>query len=244
MKRHRLVVALVIWCVVAATASAGDLIPRSFAFNDGDLVWISADDAITASGSLREDVSWLSRLQRDIRQWREKQTSNQTITSDSFPGCDIAFGGSLVDGPDEFSIRTEAQLREVIQTREVVSGKVIAISSGIHNGMPYSILAIARDASGTASTVYLMYPRAKFIFDGVTICNEDPAVGPLPEMGDTILFIASYPIDRSGTLFSTPWVTHQGRGGIAKSSRLLIQYGSVEEFAARLRSVKHSAEQR
>lgn len=244
MRAYRLVVALVI-CCVAGVAVAGDIIPRSFAFADGTPLWISADDAITASGGLREDVSWLSRLHRDVLQWRERQTTNRAIASDSVPGCDIAFGGSLVDGPDEFTIETEALLREVIQSRQVASGKVTAIASGIHNGMPYSILAIATDTSSeTASRVYLMYPRAKFVFQGVTICNEDPFVGPLPEIGDSILFIASFPIDGTGTLFSTPWVVHQGRRGVVKSSRLPIQRGPVEEFAARLRSAKQSAQQR
>jgi hypothetical protein len=218
-------------------ASADNTIPRYFEFKyGGDLLWIAASEAITSSGTLRPDVPRPAHLQNHLA---EQASRRPVVSDDAQPTekCDVSYGRIFVDGPDEGAITSVATLNETIATRSVISGTVTASELGLHYGIPHTILQIDPEPDAdSVDRVYLMFPRGRLRFEGVTFCNEDPTVAGLPAIGDPIMFVASYPLDSAGTLFSTTWIVYE------QKSRLTISQHFLMESDARPKSVRGFAQ--
>jgi hypothetical protein len=217
-------------------------IPRYFEFRYGrELLWISATEAITAEGTLRPDVPRAAHLDHSIARWKEQHAGPQP--------CDITFGHSFTEGPDDGVIQSVEVLDEVVATRTVIDGTVSASTVGMHDGQPYMILQIdVPSKNGRSEPVYLMYPKGRLQFEGITFCKDDELFSGLPAAGDPIVFITSYPLDARGTLYQTTWVVYEHDGQVVGSAQLELEAEarprSVREFAARLRASQHRQKQR
>jgi hypothetical protein len=239
-----LVIVVLVACATVGSASADDnTIPRYFEFKFGrDLLWISASEAITATGSLRPDIHQLEDLKSRFAEWR-KNIVRDGRTPDT---CDVSYGHVFAEGPDDGAITSSASLEETVATRAVISGTVTATALGIHNAIPFTILQIDEDGeAGRAPRVYLMFPRGRLQFEGITFCNDDPTFTDMPTVGDPIVFIASYPLDAAGTLYSTSLIVYEHASVVMSSDNFQLQGEarpqSVRAFAERLRRDKAHA---
>lgn len=239
--------------VSSGVAAADDnTIPGHFDFKfGGDPLWISASEAITASGTLRADIRRPAHLKRLIAQRQEREAGGPGVTSQAAAvdeTCEISFAERFTEGPDEGAIPSLEVLEEMVSTRSVIDGTVSATAVGIHEGMPYTILQIdVSSKEAPANRVYLMYPKGRLRFDGMTFCNDDSGFSSLPAIGDPILFIASYPLDSTGTLYFTSWVVYEHQSAVVSSPRLQLEStalpGSVRSFAERLRASRQRDKQ-
>jgi len=248
MRSFRVLFALILLaCVSSAVAAADNMIPRYFEHKfGGELLWVAASDAITAEGTLRPDLPRRNPLSSHMRQALEQEKSRRMAAPDvaqrTVDVCDVQYGHRFTEGPDDGVITSSAVLDELLATRSVISGTVTASALGIHEAIPYTILQIDVDAKEpSANRVFLMYPRGRVRFDGITFCNEDPSFKELPSIGDSIVFIASHPIDSTGTLFSTRHVVYETESGaVASSTSLRLEPEalpkSVRGFTERLRA--------
>lgn len=219
-----------IGCVAANVVSADDdTIPSRFTFKfGGDPIWISASEAITASGALRPEVQRPESLKYLMSRLEQEKASRRNVASDAHEAgdsCDVNYGRRFEDGPDDFSVRSLAQLKDVAASRSVISGVLSASAVGLYDGIPYTVLQIDR-ASVEAGTdrVYLLYPRGRLRFDNLTFCNSDPSFSELPAIGDPITFVVSAPIDSTGTLFMTSgsWVLYEHEAALVSPPELRL----------------------
>ncbi|HYC58293.1 MAG TPA: hypothetical protein VEK79_01890 [Thermoanaerobaculia bacterium] len=239
----------VIVCAVVLTTKVvsanDDTIPKRFVSKfGGDPIWISATEAISPEGTLRKEIRRTAHLQRLIAR-HEKERSRRAVAPDaqSTAECDIAFSERFTDGPDDGAVTSLEILDEMGATRSIITGRVSASRIGIHDSTPYTILQVDVDSPGTSpKRVYLMYPRGRLQFDGLSVCNVNPLYSELPSVGDQLVFIASYPIDSTGTLFSTPLIIYEHEASVVIPPHLQLeqeaQPSSVRLFAARLREVQ------
>lgn len=114
--------------------------------------------------------------------------------------------------------------------------------------MPYTIVQIDTQAEDApAGRIFLMYPKGRLRFGGMNVCNDDPAFSAVPAIGDPIAFIASYPLDSTGTLFFTSWIVYEHQAALVHSRRLDFEIArlarSVRTFAERLRASRHDHKQ-
>lgn len=205
--------------LLATSAVAAEVgIPERFDFKfDGAPIWISAARAIAADGSVRAEV--LRPEERDeLRDRRREQAARddrqRVIQDESSSLCDVNFFGS-VDGADVYPATTLEDLVEFAATRSVVSGIVAGSAVGLHGGKPHTILQVTRDVAVEGGTVaYLLYPSGELRFDGMTVCNADPAFAAPPAVGDAVTFVAGSAIDSTGTLFVTDgsWILYERAG--------------------------------
>jgi hypothetical protein len=219
------------WMSVSIASADDNTIPRYFDFKFGGApIWIAATEAITEEGTLRADIQRPEGLKNRIAQSRERPRPSAT--------CDVQYGHFFDEAPDDFPLTLEV-LNEVLATRSVISGTVTASAVGIHNVVPYTILQIDLDSS---KRVYLMYPRGRLHFDGITFCHEDDFFSEPPSIGDPIVFIASDPIDGTGVLFVTSWIVHEHDGELLITQHLQLEWKarpkSVGEFAKALRAAQ------
>lgn len=248
MRSFRVFALILLACVGSAVAAADNTIPRYFEHKfGGELLWIAASEAITAEGTLRPDIPRRDPLSSHMRQALEQEKARRMAVSDAqrtVEVCDVQFGQRFTDGPDDGVITSSAVMDELLATRSVISGTVTASALGIHEAIPYTILQVDVDSKEVSpKRVFLMYPRGRLRYDGVTFCNEDPSLKGLPAIGDAIVFIASYPIDATGTLFSTPLIVYETESGVVASSTNFrlepeAQPKSVRGFTERLRAVQ------
>jgi hypothetical protein len=237
-------------CVGTDAASAEHTIPRYFEPKfGGDPLWISLSEAMTPEGALRPEIRRRNHLNSQMRQRLEQESARRkTAASDAArqPGdvCDVQYGHRFTDGPDDGVITSVAVLDELLATRLVISGTVTAAALGLHEAIPYTILQIDTDSREVvANRVFLMYPRGRVRFEGIMFCNEDPSFKDLPSIGDSIVFIASHPIDSTGTLFSTRHIVYETEAGVVASSTSLrlepeALPKSVRAFTERMRGVQ------
>lgn len=161
--------------------------------------------------------------------------------------CDVEYGHLFTDGPDDTVMTSSAGLNEFLETRLVISGTVTASALGLHSAVPFTILQIGTNSEeAPAKRVFLMYPRGRARYGGITYCNEDPSFNELPAIGDSIVFIASYAIDATDTLFITNYVVYEAGSGVVASSGGFrmepdAQHRSVGGFAERLRAIRGSS---
>lgn len=218
MVQSRCVALVVLLLLVNTGFAAAPGIPERFEFRfDGAPIWVSAARAIAADGSVRPGV--LRPEVRDElidrrREQADRFDRQEAIQDDSSSRCDVNFFGS-VHGADVYPASTLEALVDFAATRSVVSGIVTGSAVGLHNGKPHTILQIKTDAPIEGSSVaYLLYPSGKLRFDGMTVCNDDPAFAALPTVGDAVTFVAASAIDSTGTLFVTDgsWILYDHAG--------------------------------
>lgn len=201
-------VKLVVLLLLANTGFADSPdIPERFEFRfDGRLIWISAASAITAGGHIRPGVLRPEVRDELLDRRREDAASLQTqasVQESSSSRCDATFFGSL-HGSDASQATTFADLVDIAASESVVSGIVSGTAVGLHAGKPCTILQIQTDVPvGGGSVAYLLYPDGKLRFDGMTVCNDDPAFAVPPIVGDAVTFVTGSAIDSTGTLFVT-----------------------------------------
>ncbi|HYC60722.1 MAG TPA: hypothetical protein VEK79_14255 [Thermoanaerobaculia bacterium] len=212
-------VALVVLLLLGTSAFAADeAIPDRFDFKfDGAPIWVSAARAIAADGSVRPGVL-RPEVRDELRDRRREQAARddrqQVIQDESWSRCDVNFFGS-VDGADVYPARTLEDLVDFAATRSVISGVVAGSAVGLHGGKPHTVLQIKTDASAEGPSVaYLLYPSGKLRYDGMTVCNDDPAFSAPPMVGDAVTFVAASAIDSTGTLFVTDgsWILYEHAG--------------------------------
>jgi hypothetical protein len=247
---RRVAVFIFAMSLTGVAAYADNTIPRYFDFKfGGDPLWIAASEAITPAGVLRSDIQRPGHLKHQIARWHERQAAAGAATSQATPSpqsCDISFAEKFTEGPDEGAITSREVLEEMVSSRLVIDGSVSALDVGIHDGMPYTIIQIDVNSKQDPKRVYLLYPKGRLRFDGLTFCNDDPAFADTPAVGDPIMFIASYPLDSTGTLFSTSWVVYEHQASVAASRRLRLAPAdaprSVKGFAEDLRATRQRRE--
>jgi hypothetical protein len=201
-------VALVVLLLLAKIGFAAPPdIPERFEFRfDGRPIWISAPSAITADGRVRPGV--LRPEVRDELLDRRREDAIQvqaqaSVQADSSSRCDATFFGGL-HGSDAGQATTFADLVDIAASRSVVSGNVSGTVVGLHAGKPYTIVQIQTDVPVAGGSVaYLLYPDGKLRFDGMTVCNDDPAFAAPPAVGDAVTFVTGSAIDSTGALFVT-----------------------------------------
>lgn len=253
MRPFHLTFALILASVTGGVVAAENEIPRYFEHKfGGELLWISAPEAITSEGKLRPGIRLSADLKERIKQWHEQEAIRKSAASEGAartPDCDVQYGHRFTDGPDEGVVTSSATLDELATTRLVISGRVTAAAPGIHVGIPYTVLQIDQDShEAVPNRVFLMYPRGRLRFEGMTFCNENPSFMDLPSIGDAIVFIASYPLDSAGTLFSTSLIVYETESGVAKSKSFRLEPEamprSVRGFTERLRAVQQREKNR
>ena len=240
MKMVRLVAVAAFLTVSLATAADDGKIPGRFSFKYRDApIWISSAEAITAEGTLRPDVPRPAHLKlrlSELERGAANRTGPLSNSGKAADDCDVTFSERFTDGPDDFPVNTLAELAEVAATRSVISGVVSGSAVGLHDGIPYTVLQIDTNLSDSpVGPVYLMYPRGRVRFDDVTLCNDNPIFAELPAIGDPIAFVASAPIDSTGTLFFTPrsWIWYEHLAALVGPPSL-----RADSSARRLSSVR------
>jgi hypothetical protein len=250
MKRNRWILAILFLASIEWRGAAADertTIPRYFEPRfGGEPVWIAATEAISASGTLRPDVRRPAYLKTPALAQREARPN--VDAADAAASCDVTFGAYFDEGPDDGVVTSLAQLTELAATRLVTSGSVTASEVGLYNGIPFTILQIDVDSKDTSGNrVYLMYPRGRLRFDGVTFCNESTLSAELPAIGDHIVFVASAPVDSAGTLFNTPLVLYEHDAALVPPPGLRLEADSrrqsLRTIAAHLREARREERQ-
>ena len=196
MKRLRIAVLLVILSSVAGVAAAESAIPDRFVNRWGDLIWVSAEEALSSDGSVREGLNDVDR--RKLHRRREALIEQRRgLSTQQAGGCDVEFIGYVSQG-GEGDVKTFADLREIAAARTVISGTVTASAVGLHNGMPHTVLNVESDS---VDRIHVIYPHGRIQLENMTVCNADPMYSELPAVGDAITVIVSKPFDASGTLY-------------------------------------------
>lgn len=215
-------------------------IPARFEFKfDGGVIWVAASEAITSDGTVRPGIL-RNAARQELEYRRKNQAERRKRAGATAPAeCDVAFFGALVDDFDHTPVATLAELRAAASTRSVVSGVVTASAVGFHIGIPHVVLRIETDSRSPRGVVYLLHPTGRLRFEGMTVCNYDPAYSGTPSVGDAITFVASTPIDATGTLFTVPgsWIFYDHRGTVVRPPGFL---GDAD--AQRLRSARELAD--
>jgi hypothetical protein len=218
MVQPRCVAVVVLLLLVTPAFAADPGIPDRFDFKfDGGPIWVSGDRAIAADGAARPGVL-RPEVRDELLDRRREQAARshrQEATQDEASArCDVNFFGS-VDGADVYPATTLEALVDFAATRSVVSGTVTASAVGLHAGKPHTILQVRTDASaGGVPIAYLLYPSGKLSFEGMTVCNDDPAFAAPPAVGDAVTFVTASAIDSTGTLFVTDgsWILYEHAG--------------------------------
>jgi hypothetical protein len=148
-------------------------IPDRFLFpSDGLIIWISETAAISEDGRLRPGILEPEELLVRRRQAAADRVASPSAEGDS-GGCDATFFEAC--NLDLASPTTFGELVDAAATRSVVSGIVSRSAIGLHQGLPYTLLQIERDVPGEGGAVaYLLYPKGKLRFEGMTVCQDDP----------------------------------------------------------------------
>jgi hypothetical protein len=230
-------------CFDVGRSSADDAIPSRFwSGSDGDVIWVSASEAITTSGTLRPEIHQPERLKRFLKDRATPRTTEAAAPEAANESCDVTYTERFTEGRDDFFAGSFAELSDVAASRSVIHGVLSASQIGLHDGLPYTILQIDLDSSNIAhGPVYLMYPRGRLHFGGMTFCNNDPAFSELPSIGDQITFIASRPLDSTGSLYRTSGsgILYEHRGSLVTAPGLQFdscvrRFQSLEAITDRL----------
>jgi hypothetical protein len=210
-------------CAVTARAEDPEaLIPGRFMpKGDGQPIWVSAREALSADGSVRQGV--LHELQlRDLHSRRDRLLARRQrgISTEVDSTCDVQFIGytSQGDGFDP-NVKTFAELRDLAATRPVIRGTVIASAVGIHFGMPHTVLRVDTPSAGV---VHLLYPHGRIRMNGMMVCNEDPYYSEVPSIGDAITVVLPQPFDEMETLYWPPGssIFYEHEGGVVAAPYL------------------------
>lgn len=253
MRSYRLLFALILIVGVRSDAVAAENeIPRYFEHKlDWALLWLTLSEAITPEGTLRPDLRRHDTVSSEMRRHLDQELARKTAAGvkPTPDVCDVEYGHTFADGPDDGVITSSAALEELLETRSVISGTVTATDVGLHSGVPFTILQIDTNSEGApAKRVFLLYPRGRARYGGLTYCNEDPEFKELPSIGDSILFVASYAVDATNTLFITNYVVYETKSGVVATAggfRLEpdAQPRSVRGFMERLRAAQKHVKQ-
>jgi hypothetical protein len=224
-------------------------IPSRFLFkNGGDPIWVSAAEAITPSGFLRPEIYRRESLEAVLEDGKRERARRRAVSDaqEANDACDVIYTERHADDPGQFPVSSLEQLAEVARTREVISGVVTGLALGVHDVMPYTMVQIdPRPATASGERVYIMYPRGRLHFDGVTFCNNNPDFSELPALGDSITFVAAHsPVfDTTGTLFVTTgsWLLYERDGIVVPPPGLRLDpdmrsLESLHAVTVRLRS--------
>jgi hypothetical protein len=219
--------------------------PSRFVFrNGGDPIWVSAAEAITSSGFLRPEIYRRESLEAVLEDGKRERARRRAVSSDV--QCDVIYTERHPDDPGQFPVSSIEQLAEVARTREVISGVVTGLALGVHDVIPYTMVQIdRRPPNASGERVYVMYPRGRLHFDGVTFCNENPDFSELPTLGDSITFVAAHPpvFDTTGALYVTTgsWLLYESNGSVVPPPGLRLDSNvrrleSLHAITVRLRS--------
>lgn len=226
--------------LLVAAAEEHPTIPLRFEFKfGGGVIWVAASEAITSDGIVRPGI--LRSAAREDLEYRRKHQADGRARSamTAAVDCDVAFFGAIVDNFENTPVSTLAELRSKASSRRVVSGVVTACAVGLHTGMPHLVLRVNTDSRGSRDVVYLLYPAGRVHFDGMTVCNADPAYSGTPAIGDAITFVAPEPIDASDTLFTVPgsWIFYDHQGALVRPPGL-----RADAETQRIRSAREVAD--
>jgi hypothetical protein len=166
-------------------------------------LWIAAEEALTPEGTLREGAiapAEVVSLENAFKLY-ERQKANLDPSA-----CGVTRGSAQDFAPGMEIAQSWDDVRERARTGVVISGVVVESKVGFYAGAPSTLLRIDAKRSNRALPydAYLVYPRGSVIINGVRVCTYDPAYADVPAAGDRILFVASQPLDESGTLFGPP----------------------------------------
>ena len=198
-------------------------------------LWISAEDALTAEGTLREGAIAPAEehaLLRAIGQYERQKTQADSSECGVTIGTafDFAPGMEIPQSWDDVQKRANAGI--------VISGVVTESKIGLYAGAPATLLRIEPKRSNRALPydAYLVYPHGSLVIRGVRVCASDPSYAEVPAVGDRILFIANQALDESGTLFGPPAELifyergHRFVPSPAAKSRRLVPYQALDEL--------------
>jgi hypothetical protein len=224
--------------LLAATLTSSGEIPARFEHKSGGSLWVARAKTTALDALRRRD---LTETQLESIRSRIEKTAHRRVTTNAVPvdeQCAAVFAGYVASGgTDDFPVGSLARLREIAGTRSVITGNVAAVQAGLHNGQPFSVIAV--DTGHTL--VYLLYPNAKVEVDGSLICNADPRYAALPRRGEPILFLAAAPVDSAGRLYFVPpdRIFYERDGAVVSAPALaldpdLLNVRSVGQLLERL----------
>lgn len=151
-------------------------------YDPGVAVWVSADEALTATGELHAD-----RLRNLAHKWEFRQSRDAL----SDEGC-YAEGMVLVDPlPHQVPVSTLEQLHDF--SLGIVSGMVAGIEPGFFWESPGSLLrlepttVVSGTITASSDPLFVHYPNARFDVGSYSFCKSDPRLPHAPELGDTVL---------------------------------------------------------
>lgn len=243
MAPARIALAVVFLLGTSGVTAAAE-IPDRFLFPyDGLVIWISETAAISEDGRLRPGVIEPEELRVLRRQAAAHRAASPSAEGES-GGCNATFFEAC--DVDLASPTTFGELVDAAATRSVVSGIVSRSAIGLHQGLPYTVLQIERDVPGKDGAVaYLLYPKAKLRFEGMTVCQDDPRFAPPPAVGDVVTFLTRSALDVNGTLFMTDGSTllYDRHGTLVlppglESDAELRRIGSARKLAQVLRETR------
>lgn len=202
-------------------------------------LWISAEEALTADGRLREgaiapaeETSLLSALQQYERQKPQIEAS----------ACGVTLGPKADFAPGMESPQSWADVQERARTGVVITGTVTESKIGLYAGTPATLLRIEPKRSNRVLgyDAYLVYPHGSLTINGVRVCTSSRSYAAVPAVGDRVLFVANQALDESGTLFSPPaeLVFYERNQRLVPSPaakrRQLVPFNTLDEFTRAL----------
>ncbi len=178
-----------------------DAVPPLELLVPGELpVWISRAAAVDDAGQVRWDL-FPPGFPDELRRQLDRPDANPWSSSES--GClrtVVSDGTPPAGSMDEVVGSASAILR----------GRVSARVEGFAGDLPANLLTITveetiRDSSAlsTGPELYVIYPRGRFTFAGVPLCNGLAGFGPVPAVGDRMLLLPREgPVDRNRRVLS------------------------------------------
>lgn len=125
----------------------------------------------------------------------------------------------------------------------IYRGRVSGQSEGVSTALPARLIGLAvigpiKESDEVAQRrVWMVYPSARFIAEGTTICRWDPRFSPVPEEGDQVLlFVFERPADDGGRIVPVVdprfLVTERKGGGRLILPSLFLDSGELDSIAA------------
>ena len=209
-------------------------------------VWVSAEVAIAAEGTLRTDViesAKAEELKRRLELRKEPRTGIEGVAAEA-EECDTITSYS----PAQYSSAGSAS--DLVQnSRYIFSASVANLRQGFYFGTPGTLIALDPEEWLKRETenvderpLYVFFPQATIKTPRGTICARPWPRVPMPAIGDEVLIFAySPPIGRDARVFELrpdKQMSFEGRSG-AYVPEALRQVHRSSDLATIIDSIRH-----
>jgi len=184
-------------------------------------VWVSREAAVDERGEVRWDL-FLGDFPDQLRRRAEALARSPGGRPEDQCTTTVASG--------DFE-EHEGSLDEVVDhALAILRGRVVARAEGFAGDLPANLLAVAVDeriqdssSLSSGSELYVIYPRGRFTFGGIPLCDGLAGFPPVPAVGDRIVLLPHRePVDRERRVLfpSDEEAFLEGPGGVTASGDL------------------------